>query len=55
MQLKTERRPKLRDECYNCYLLMGGPFSPKCFALQDPSRDESKDKCTRYIPIVKEK
>lgn len=48
------KKPKLRDECYNCHNLLGSPFSPKCFALQNPSRDESKEKCTRYIPIVKE-
>ena len=50
-----EKKPKLRDECYNCYLLSGSPFSPKCCALQNPYRDESKEKCTRYMPIVKEK
>lgn len=55
MRLKTKaRKPILKDECYNCHMLYGWPFNPRCFVRKNPIRDDSDERCAKYTPIVKE-
>ena len=45
MQSKTKARElRLKDECYNCRMLFGRPFNPRCFARKDPMRGGSDEK-----------
>ena len=49
-----DRKPRMRDECYNCKHLTGFVLSPRCKKNQDPMKTGG-GRCPKYAIIMSKK
>jgi hypothetical protein len=49
--MERKRAQLLREECYNCYHLLGSFLAPGCAANRSPANIYKKEICDRYSPI----